>query len=163
MNRMIRIYSLLLFLSVSFYITNAQPPIGSDAPEIKLPDSLGKWKPLSEVSSKLILIDFWAAWCYPCVKYMPDVVALYEKYKQAGLEVYAISLDKNYYHWVDMCRKLKLPFLLVNDAYGMQGKACKDYAISSIPNKILIENGKIIASNMSLYDMEKVIQKKLNK
>lgn len=140
---------------------NAQLPIGSDAPEIKLPDTAGKWKPLSEVKGKLILVDFWAVWCYPCVKSMPDVVKLYEKYHSKGLEIYAVSLDKGYYNWLEYCRREKLPFVLVNDAYSFNGKSCKDYRVDSIPNKILLKEGKVIAVDMSLYDLEKVIQKEL--
>lgn len=139
----------------------AQLPIGSVAPDIKLPDTSGKWKPLSEVKGKLILVDFWAVWCYPCVKSMPDVVKLYEKYHALGLEVYAVSLDKGYYNWVDYCRREKLPFVLVNDAYSFNGKSCKDYHVDSIPNKILLKDGKVLAVDMSLYDLEKVIQKEL--
>jgi peroxiredoxin len=148
----------MLFCGVN---AQAQLAIGDTAPEIKLPDSLGKWKPLSEVKSKLILLDFWAAWCYPCVQSMPDVVKLYDKYRSKGLEIYAVSLDKGYYNWVEMCRKLKLPFILVNEAYGFNGNSCKDYKISSIPNKMLIKDGKIIGANLSLYDLEKIIQKEL--
>lgn len=139
----------------------SQLGIGAAAPEIRLPDSLGKWKPLSEVHGKLVLIDFWAAWCYPCVKYMPEVVALYNKYHEAGLDVYAVSLDKNYYNWVNMCRQLNMPFVLVNDPYGFQGKACIDYGVQSIPHKILVKEGKIIGAEMSLYDLEKIIRKEL--
>ncbi|HAD34250.1 MAG TPA: hypothetical protein DCF44_07095 [Chitinophagaceae bacterium] len=51
----------LIFLSFQFSTSYAQLGIGAAAPEIRLPDSLGKWKPLSEVKGKLILIDFWAA------------------------------------------------------------------------------------------------------
>ena len=158
MRREFLILSLCLVCSLS---SIAQLSIGELAPEIKLPDSLGKWKPLSEVKSKLILLDFWAAWCYPCVQSMPDLIRVYNSYHQKGLEVYAVSLDKGYYNWVDMCRKLQLPFVLVNDAYGFNGNACRDYKISSIPNKMLLKDGKIIAANMTLYDLERLIQKEL--
>ncbi len=149
------------FFSFSFYFSNAQLNIGDTAPEIKLPDSLGKWKPLSEVKAKVILLDFWAAWCYPCVQSMPELIKIYNYYHDKGLEVYAVSLDKDYYNWVAMCRKLELPFILVNDAYGMIGKACKDYHIESIPNKLLIKDGKIFAINKSLYDISKILEKEL--
>lgn len=154
---------LFTFLVLAFAInaSQAQLKIGDDVVDIKLPDSLGKWKPLSEVKAKIVLLDFWAAWCYPCVKSMPDLVAIYEKYKDKGLEVYAVSLDKDYYNWVNYCRKLKLPFILVNDPYGMNGKACKDYGVTSIPHKLLIKDGKIIGAEMSLYDLEKMIEKEL--
>ncbi|HMN32286.1 MAG: TlpA family protein disulfide reductase [Chitinophagaceae bacterium] len=152
---------LSLFLAFTFSTTQAQLNVGDIAPEIKLPDSLGKWKPLSEVKAKIILLDFWAAWCYPCVQSMPDLISIYENYHKKGLEVYAVSLDKDYYNWVAMCRKLNLPFVLVNDAYGMNGKTCKQYHIESIPNKLLIKDGKIFAINKSLYDINKILEKEL--
>lgn len=153
---------LLILLLILHETSKAQLQIGDLAPEIKLPDTAGKWKPLSEVKSKLILLDFWAVWCYPCVKSMPDVKRLYDTYHDKGLEVYAVSLDKGYYNWVDYLRREKLPFIHVNDAYSMNGKACKDYFVESIPCKMLLKDGKIIAKEMSLYDLEKVIKKELN-
>lgn len=157
----LKILILFSILSFRFSFVQAQLNVGEIAPEIKLPDSLGKWKPLSEVQAKIILIDFWAAWCYPCVQSMPDVIKLYEKFHSKGLEIYAVSLDKDYYNWVAMCRKLKLPFILVNEAYGLNGNSCKNYKVESIPNKILIKDGKILAINKSLSDLWKIIEKEL--
>ncbi len=151
----------LLFSFVMPSIMQAQLSLGSVAPEIRLPDSLGKWKPLSEVKSKLILIDFWAAWCYPCVRSMPDLKRLYANYHDKGLEIYAVSLDKDYRNWVATCQRLNLPFIHVNDAYSLDGKACHDYHINDIPNRMLIKDGKIIGAEMSLYDLEKLIQQEL--
>lgn len=157
---------LFLLLTITCAFTTAafsQIAISEVAPDIKLPDSLGKWKPMSEIKSKLILLDFWAAWCYPCILSMPDLKKVNEKWHNKGLTVYTVSLDKNYYEWVNKCRKFELPFVLVNDPYGFEGKACKDYKITSIPNKILIKDGKVIGANMSLYDLDKLIEKELNK
>lgn len=154
---------LIFFLLFSLhYSANAQLKVGDIAPEIKLPDTLGKWSLLSDVKANVILIDFWAAWCYPCVQSMPDVVKMYDKYKDKGLAVYAVSLDKGYYNWIDMCRKLKLPFILVNEVYGFTGKSCLDYKVNAIPHKLLIKDGKVIASEMSLYDIDKLLEKELN-
>jgi len=153
---------LLLLLCTSFSLTSsAQLNIGDSVIDIRLPDSLGKWKPLSDVKAKIILLDFWAAWCYPCVHHMPEVVQLYEKYHEKGLEIYAVSLDKDYHNWVNKCRELKMPFVLVNDVYGFNGKACTDYKITSIPNKLVLKDGKIIGTNMSLYAIDQMIEKEL--
>lgn len=154
--------ALLLALFVCF-TAQAQLKIGDDAPDIKLPDSLGKWKPLSEVKAKIVMVDFWAAWCYPCVRSLPDLKAFYAKYHDQGLEIYAVSLDKDYYNWVNACRKHELPFVLVNEAYSFNGKSCKDYKVESIPSKFLVKDGKIIGAEMSLYDLEKVVQQELEK
>jgi thiol-disulfide isomerase/thioredoxin len=154
---------LLLIVTFTYSAAYSQIAIGEVAPDIKLPDSLGKWKPMSEIKSKLILLDFWAAWCYPCILSMPDLKKIHEKWHNKGLIIYTVSLDKNYYEWVSKSRKYELPFILVNDPYGFDGKACKDYQITSIPNKILIKDGKVIGANMSLYDIDKLIEKELNK
>jgi thiol-disulfide isomerase/thioredoxin len=154
---------LLLIVTFTYSAAFSQIAIGEFAPDIKLPDSLGKWKPMSEIKSKLILLDFWAAWCYPCILSMPDLKKIHEKWHNKGLIIYTVSLDKNYYEWVSKSRKYELPFILVNDPYGFDGKACKDYQITSIPNKILIKDGKVIGANMSLYDIDKLIEKELNK
>lgn len=155
---------LLLIITISFSTAAfSQIAIGEIAPEIKLPDTAGKWKPLSEVKSKLVLIDFWAAWCYPCILSIPDLKKMHEKWHDKGLTIYAVSLDKNYYNWVNKCKEKELPFVLVNDPYGFDGKACKEYKITSIPNKILVKDGKVIGANMSLYDLDKLIEQEISK
>lgn len=156
------VFILGLFFSMLSTAAPAQLPVGTTAPEIKLPDSLGKWRPLSSVKSALILLDFWAAWCDPCIRSMPDLKRLYSQYHEQGLEVYAVSLDKDYRNWVATCRRLELPFILVNDAFGMNGNSCHEYHIQSIPNKMLIKDGIIIAAEMSLHDLEKRIADELN-
>lgn len=158
---MIKYSTALIFVLMLSLTAHAQLKIGDDAPEIKLPDSLGKWKPLTEVKAKIIMVDFWAAWCYPCVRSLPDLKALYAKYHDQGFEIYAVSLDKDYYNWVNACRKHELQFILVNEAYSFNGKSCKDYMVDSIPSKFLVKDGKIIGAEMSLYDLEKVIQREL--
>ena len=154
------VLSIYVFLSSQGAL--AQLSIGDSAPDIKLPDTSGKWAPLNAVKSKLILLDFWAAWCYPCVRGIPDLNEIHNKYHDKGLTIYAVSLDKNYYNWINMCREKQLPFVLVNEVYGFDGKSCKDYKISSIPNKMLLKDGKIIGANMSLYDLEKLIIQELS-
>lgn len=54
-----------------------------------------------------------------------------------------------------------MPFVLVNDVYGFNGKACTDYKITSIPNKLVLKDGKIIGTNLSLNAIDKMIEKEL--
>lgn len=159
---MIRMSFFILLASLVMpFAACAQLPVGRIAPEIRLPDSLGKWKPLSDVKGKIILLDFWAAWCDPCIQSMPELKRLYNTYHDKGLDVYAVSVDKDYRHWVATCRRLELPFILVNDAYGLAGKVSQDYLVTSIPNKMLLKDGKILGANMSLYELEKLIIQEL--
>lgn len=67
--------------------------IGSPAPDIALPDPSGKTLRLSDLKGKVVLLDFWASWCGPCRGENPNVVAVYNKYKDKGFAIFSVSLD----------------------------------------------------------------------
>ncbi len=67
--------------------------IGQPAPDITLPSPNGKQYSLSSLKGKVVLLDFWASWCGPCRRENPNVVKVYNKYKDRGFEVFSVSLD----------------------------------------------------------------------
>ncbi len=71
-------------------------PVGDHppAPDFTLATLSGTSLSLAELRGKVVLLNFWATWCGPCRKEMPAIEALYQRYKDRGLEVLAISLDK---------------------------------------------------------------------
>ncbi|MFQ6083532.1 MAG: peroxiredoxin family protein [Candidatus Aminicenantia bacterium] len=64
------------------------------APDFTLPDITGKKISLSDYQGKIIILDFWATWCPPCRIEIPAFIELYNKYKQQGLVIIGISLDR---------------------------------------------------------------------
>lgn len=72
--------------------------VGQTAPEIRLPDSRGDTVSLASLKTGLVLIDFWASWCAPCVEEQPQLKALYKKFdaavKEGKFEIVGVSLDK---------------------------------------------------------------------
>lgn len=124
--------------------------IGKKAPEFTMNDVSGVPVPLSsKIGSKLLLIDFWAGWCGPCRKENPNVVKVYEQYKEKGFDVLGVSLDRSKDEWVKAIATDKLPWTQVSDLLFWNNAAAKLYAVNSIPaNFLLDEKGIIIAKNL---------------
>ena len=64
-----------------------------DAPDFTLKSVTGENIKLSDFKGKVVLLDFWATWCGPCMRSIPELVRLQEKYRDKGLVVLGISMD----------------------------------------------------------------------
>jgi len=112
---------------------------------------------LSSLKGKVVLLDFWASWCRPCRAENPNVVKLYNKYKDRGFTVYSVSLDQNKDKWIAAITKDQLTWSNhVSELTGWKSSAGNKYGVSSIPKTFLIDaNGKIIAYDLRGNDLEK--------
>ena len=116
------------------------------APEISLPDRDGNLVKLSDLRGQYVLIDFWASWCGPCRRENPNVVKLYNKYKDKGFDIYSVSLDKDVNKWKNAIQQDGLVWdNHVSDLMGWETSVMPIYGFTSIPHTVLIdEDGKII-------------------
>lgn len=123
--------------------------MGQIAPEIELPNPAGDIVKLSDLRGKYVMIDFWAAWCKPCREENPNVVKLYNEYKEKGFEVFGVSLDRTKEAWVDAIAEDGLTWTQVSDLQYFNSAAAELYQIDAIPATYLIDpDGKIIGKDL---------------
>ncbi|MGV3639656.1 MAG: redoxin domain-containing protein [Adhaeribacter sp.] len=123
--------------------------VGTAAPDISLPSPEGKEVALSSLKGKYVLVDFWASWCGPCRQENPNVVRMYNKYKDKGFEIFGVSLDENREKWLKAIAMDKLTWPHVSDLKGWNSAAAQLYNIQAIPQTVLLDKeGKIIAKNL---------------
>jgi peroxiredoxin len=129
--------------------------VGKKAPDFTMSDVDDKPVALSsKVGSKLLLIDFWAAWCGPCRRENPNVVKVYNEFKNKGFDIFSVSLDREKAAWVKAIADDKLTWTHVSDLQYWNNSAAKLYAVNSIPaNFLLDENGIIIGKNLRGEDL----------
>ncbi|WP_200977295.1 TlpA disulfide reductase family protein [Echinicola sp. 20G] len=123
--------------------------IGQPAPEISLPNPEGDVVSLSDFKGKYVLIDFWAAWCKPCREENPNVVRLYNEYKDKGFEVLGVSLDRSKDAWVKAIEDDNLTWTHISDLKYFNSEAAATYKINAIPATYMVDpEGKIIAKDL---------------
>ncbi len=139
--------------------------VGQKAPDFTMNDPEGNPVSLSSlIGPKLLLIDFWAAWCNPCRQENPNVVKVYKEFHKKGFNVLGVSLDRKKEDWVKAIADDNLTWTQVSDLSYWSNAAAKLYAVNSIPaNFLLNDEGIIIGKNLrgdALYNKVKEILEK---
>ena len=135
-----------------------------EAPDFTLKDLDGKEFVFSENLGKLTILNFWASWCGPCKREIPDFVELYEKYHEQGLQIVGVSVDRgrSVAKVKPLCEKYKVNYPIVMD--GTQVGALYG-GTSSIPTTFIInEEGRVLGRIVGLRPhsfFEEVIQKEM--
>lgn len=139
--------------------------IGDTAPDFTLPDTEGKELSLSSTRGKVVLLDFWAAWCPPCRQESPNLVKAYKKYHDSGLEIFQVSLDQTREAWLKGIKDDKLDeWIHVSDLKYWESMVVELYKFSSIPANFLLDpEGRIIAKDLRGDDLIETLELLFNK
>lgn len=125
-----------------------------DGKAVKLSDYVGK--------GKVVLVDFWASWCGPCRREMPNLVETYKKYKNKGFEIVGVSLDRDAEAWKNGIKQLNITWPQMSDLKQWDCEGAKLYAVSSIPHTVLINaEGIILARGLHGEELQEKVAEAL--
>jgi|SRR5439155_3272956 len=137
---------------------------GAKFPDFDEKDVTGKPISVANYKGKVVLIDFWATWCGPCVAELPNVLKAYEKHHSKGFEIIGISLDQDQTRLTTFTMQKNMTWQQFFDGKGWGNKLAAKYGVNSIPATYLLDGeGKIIAKNLRGEDLEQAVAKALTK
>lgn len=123
--------------------------VGGIAPNFELLTPEGTKFSLYQLRGHVVLLDFWASWCGPCLAEMPNVKNIYAKYHDKGLEILGISLDKKKDAWVNAIKNKELNWHHVSSLNQWTCPVSKLFHVTGIPRMYIIDkDGKIIAQDL---------------
>ena len=119
-------------------------PVGRPFPELKFKSTDGREIDVAQLKGKVVLMDFWATWCGPCCKAMPEVKKAYDTYKERGFEVIGFSLDKDLAAMNRYTQKEGLPWPQYFDGKGCENEVAKRFHVYSIPRFLILDRAGVV-------------------
>jgi len=137
---------------------------GAQFPDFNEKDLAGKPVSVANYKGKVLLIDFWATWCGPCVHELPNVIKAYEKHHPKGFEIIGISLDEDEQKLKGFIKDKNMTWQQFFDGQGWGNKLAAKYGVQSIPATYLLDGeGKIIGRDLRGEALDQAVSQALAK
>ncbi len=130
---------------------------GAHFADFEMADTAGVMHKLSEYvgQGKYVLIDFWATWCGPCMRELPNVKAIYEKYHDKGFDIVGVSFDEDGEAWRAVIKRRGMNWIHLSDLKGWKSLPVSFYGVQAIPHTMLVgPDGTIIANGLNSEELD---------
>jgi thiol-disulfide isomerase/thioredoxin len=114
---------------------------------------------LAKLHGKVVIIDFWATWCAPCMEHVPDVVALYKKMHGKGLEIVGISLDEDKGAMEGVTQSSGMTWPQYFDGKGWENRISTRYGITDIPQMWLVDRKGMVVDTEGVDGLDDKVEK----
>ena len=137
---------------------------GKPFPDFNEKDINGQPLSIAKYKGKVVLVDFWATWCGPCMMELPNVLSTYAKYHSKGFEIVGISLDKDIQGLKDFIKSKEMTWAQYCDGQVWESKLALNYGVMGIPATWLLDaQGKIIGRDLRGPMLEAAVAEALGK
>ncbi len=124
--------------------------VGDTAPDFEITADNGKVMTRGNFGGKILVLNFWATWCLPCIKEIPSLHEMQEKFKDKGLVVLAVSVDKNEKSYRDFLKRAGVGFTTARDP---EANISAEYGTFKYPETYVIDGaGKVVAKYIADQD-----------
>lgn len=118
---------------------------------------------MSELRGKVVLVDFWASWCPDCIREMPAVRQIYQKFRDKGFTIIGISLDKDEQALANFVARKLIPWPQYFDGKGWENDFARKYGVHAIPEMWLInQRGEVASTDISVEELEQKTEQLLS-
>ncbi|MDQ6983529.1 MAG: TlpA disulfide reductase family protein [Ghiorsea sp.] len=135
----------VVMVGMSFLMPDAVKPVraGDMVKPISLPNFQGKLEGIPE--GKVVLLNFWATWCPPCREEVPSMVKLYDKFKDQGFEIVAVSVDKRYDDVVQFVAEQNMTFMVLHD---QDSDVSRNYGVFRYPESFIVDRNGVVRKHL---------------
>jgi thiol-disulfide isomerase/thioredoxin len=147
-----------------FISLNKDIKVGDKFVDFSQEDTQNKIVKLSDFSNKIVLLEFWGSWCGPCRESNPELVKVYNEFKDKGFEILGVGAETKKEIWLKAIEKDKLTWTNVTDLKGDKNVAALIYGVSYYPTNFLIDKtGTIIERDLQGDKLRKKLKELLDK
>jgi peroxiredoxin len=142
----------------SFISLNRNIKIGDKFVDFTQKDSSNKIIKLSNLKGKIVLLEFWGSWCYPCREENPILEKIYKEYNSKGFEIFGVASETDKEQWIKAIKTDGLTWTNTSDLKGSDNQVALIYGVTGFPTNFLIDkSGIIIAKDIYGDELKKLL------